>query len=132
MAKLFVQTILIIIHKNYKTFFPTLVLIQHNFRCAQKIVTQLEMPFAGKSTGKHKYKKLPQEDEDFTEQCLDEIEGPGNKVSDDWRRWWRDDRKTEEKIDNKKNEIMEKNMELKEKGPGLFRGITNKGKKGIK
>lgn len=92
------------------------------------------MPFTGKSTGKHKYKKLPQEDEDFTEQCLDIniIEGTSNKVSDDWRRWWRDDRKTEEKIDNKKNEIMEKNMELKEKGPGLFRGFTNKGKKGIK
>lgn len=93
-------------------------------------MTQLEMPFTGKSTGKHKYKKLPQEDEDFTD--LNDIEGPSNQVSDDWRRWWRDDRKTEEKIDNKKNEIMEKNMELKEKGPGLFRSITNKGKKGIK
>ncbi|XP_015838417.1 uncharacterized protein LOC103314091 [Tribolium castaneum] len=69
-------------------------------RCAQKIVTQLEsVPLLGKS--RNKYEKLPQEDVD--EQVKKE------------RKWWSDRSINEEKIDNKKNEITEKHMEMKEK-----------------
>lgn len=71
------------------------------FRCAQKIVTQLEsVPLLGKS--RNKYEKLPQED-------LDD-----QHVKKD-RKWWPDRSINEEKIDNKKNEITEKHMEMKEK-----------------
>jgi hypothetical protein len=70
------------------------------FRCAQKIVTQLEsVPLLGKS--RNKYEKLSQDDD-------------GEEVKKD-RKWWPDRTKDEEKIDNKKNELTEKHMELKEK-----------------
>ncbi|XP_060522270.1 uncharacterized protein LOC132699520 [Cylas formicarius] len=77
-------------------------------RCAQKIVTQLEMPLLGRSSRYYKYEKLSQEDEEArpsTSGCAPEKT----------RRWWSDRSKNEEKIDNRKNEITEKQMELKER-----------------
>ncbi|KAJ8923463.1 hypothetical protein NQ315_002022 [Exocentrus adspersus] len=78
-------------------------------RCAQKIVTQLELPLI-KPKG-YKYEKLPQDEEEETE--LDD------KILAKEKRWWsdkkRDRTKCEERIDNKKNEIAEKQMELKDK-----------------
>lgn len=59
----------------------------------------------------HRYVKLPQEDE---EDCTST-----NSPESDSKRWWMDKKKDrskcEEKIDNKKNEIAEKQMELKQK-----------------
>ncbi|CAH1972044.1 unnamed protein product [Acanthoscelides obtectus] len=79
--------------------------------CAQKIVTQLELPLL-KQKG-HRYEKLPQEDEDEDLQATEII------VQKEKVRWWsdkkRDRTKSEERIDNKKNEIVEKQLELKEK-----------------
>ncbi|XP_019871279.1 uncharacterized protein LOC109599697 [Aethina tumida] len=84
-------------------------------RCAQKILTQLESaPLLGgknsKNTKNYKYEKLPQSDEDEEEDA--------SKSHD--KKWWSDKRwnertKNEERIDNKKNEIVEKQLELKEK-----------------
>ncbi|XP_056633143.1 uncharacterized protein LOC130442809 [Diorhabda sublineata] len=74
-------------------------------RCAQKIVTQLELPLMKKG---YKYEKLPQEEEE------EEIVVNTKPIEKD-RRWWRDRTKSEERIDNKKNEIVEKQMEMKEK-----------------
>ncbi|XP_072395740.1 uncharacterized protein [Diabrotica undecimpunctata] len=73
-------------------------------RCAQKIVTQLELPLMRRG---HKYERIPQEDDAEVPVCVKPIEK--NK------RWWSDRTKSEEKIDNKKNELVEKHMELKEK-----------------
>lgn len=79
------------------------------FRCAQKIVTQLELPLM-RSKG-YKYEKLSQEDDEET------AAKDAAPVKD--KRWWsdkkRDRTKSEERIDNKKNELAEKQMELKEK-----------------
>ncbi|KAG5887019.1 hypothetical protein JTB14_008375 [Gonioctena quinquepunctata] len=79
-------------------------------RCAQKIITQLELPIL--RSKEFKYEKLPQEDEE--DKIVDK-----EKFPDKEKRWWsdkkRDRTKNEEKIDNKKNEIVEKQMELKEK-----------------
>lgn len=59
----------------------------------------------------HRYVKLPQEDE---EDCAST-----NSPESEGKRWWMDKKKDrtkcEEKIDNKKNEIAEKQMELKQK-----------------
>lgn len=59
----------------------------------------------------HRYAKLPQEDE---EDCA----STNSPVKDD-KKWWLDKKKDrtkcEEKIDNKKNEMAEKQMELKQK-----------------
>ncbi|KAJ8959602.1 hypothetical protein NQ318_021788, partial [Aromia moschata] len=78
-------------------------------RCAQKIVTQLELPLL-KPKG-YKYEKLPQDEEDET--------AVKDMTPEREKRWWsdkkRDRTKSEERIDNKKNEIAEKQMELKEK-----------------
>ncbi|CAH1108299.1 unnamed protein product [Psylliodes chrysocephalus] len=68
-------------------------------RCAQKIVTQLELPLIKKG---YKYEKLPQEEEE------EKITVKLNPTKDKERRWWRDRTKSEERIDNKKNEIVEK------------------------
>nr|XP_023027519.1 uncharacterized protein LOC111515532 [Leptinotarsa decemlineata] len=79
-------------------------------RCAQKIITQLEFPILRQKG--HKYEKLAQEDDDENVVKTD-------KSPDKEKHWWsdkkRDRTKSEEKIDNKKNEIVEKQMELKEK-----------------
>ncbi|KAB0794161.1 hypothetical protein PPYR_13781 [Photinus pyralis] len=81
-------------------------------RCAQKIVTQLEtVPILGKKRD-YKYEKLPQED--------DEEEKSDYDCKDKERKWWTERRwkersKSEERNDNKKNELAEKQMELKEK-----------------
>ncbi|KAJ8931292.1 hypothetical protein NQ314_015815 [Rhamnusium bicolor] len=70
---------------------------------------KLELPLL--KTRGYKYEKLPQEEEDetVTKDITPEKE----------KRWWsdkkRDRTKSEESIDNKKNEIAEKQMELKEK-----------------
>ncbi|KAJ8984338.1 hypothetical protein NQ317_012558 [Molorchus minor] len=78
-------------------------------RCAQKIVTQLELPLL-KPKG-HKYEKLPQDEEDDT--SIKDL------TPEKETHWWsdkkRDRTKCEENIDNRKNEIAEKQMELKEK-----------------
>lgn len=84
-------------------------------RCAQKIVTQLEtVQLLGKKQKDYKYEKLPQEDEEEAEKSTDEEEKEKGK------KWWSDKRwkersKSEERNDNKKNELVEKQMELREK-----------------
>lgn len=84
-------------------------IFSHCFRCAQKIITQLEIPLI--KSKDHRYVKLPQEDE---ENCAST-----NSPNKESKRWWldkkKDRKKCEEKIDNKKNEIAEKQMELKQK-----------------
>ncbi|KAF5291387.1 hypothetical protein FQR65_LT01697 [Abscondita terminalis] len=80
-------------------------------RCAQKIVTQLEtVPLLTKNR-EYKYEKLAQEET---------IEKGTENEKDKNRNWWNDRRwkersKSEERNDNKKNELVEKQMELKEK-----------------
>ncbi|XP_066137963.1 uncharacterized protein [Euwallacea fornicatus] len=105
-------------------------------RCAQKIVTQLEMPFTNRTSRRHKYDKLPQEDpEEFVEdECGSTTSTRRNRVlSVERKRWWSDRTKSEERIDNKMNEITEKNMELKEKNSSIFKGFhVKKNKKGFK
>lgn len=64
----------------------------------------------GKSSRGYKYEKLPQSDEGE----------PLNEKHPKEKRWWGDRRwkernKSEERDDNKKNELAEKQMELKEK-----------------
>ncbi|XP_050295806.1 uncharacterized protein LOC126735754 [Anthonomus grandis grandis] len=85
-------------------------------RCAQKIVTQLEMPLIGKAR-KYKYEKLPQDDDDVFEvnSMAKSTKTENQKLPEKHKKWWSDRTKSEEKIDNKKNEIMEKNMEMQEK-----------------
>ncbi|KAI4457189.1 zinc finger c3hc4 type (ring finger) [Holotrichia oblita] len=84
-------------------------------RCAQKIVTQLEtVPLLGKHSKGYKYEKLPQNEE---EEDNDTTFVNGKKDGKKWwsEKGWRDKNKSEERDDNKKNEITEKEMELKEK-----------------
>ncbi|KAF2881201.1 hypothetical protein ILUMI_24966 [Ignelater luminosus] len=81
-------------------------------RCAQKIVTQLEtVPLLGKKQRDYKYEKLPQEDED------EKNDKNENERSRNWwiERRWKERSKSEERNDNKKNELMEKQMEMREK-----------------
>ncbi|XP_050512888.1 uncharacterized protein LOC114334013 [Diabrotica virgifera virgifera] len=73
-------------------------------RCAQKIVTQLELPLMRRG---HKYERIPQEDDAEVPVSVKPVEKT--------KRWWSDRTKSEEKIDNKKNELVEKHMELKER-----------------
>lgn len=81
-------------------------------RCAQKIVTQLEMPLLSRNPKGYKYEKLSQDEEDE----IPPVKNNNNsRKNGEKKRWWCDRSKSEEKIDNKKNEIMEKNMEMKEK-----------------
>lgn len=85
------------------------------FRCAQKIVTQLEtVPLLGKHSKGYKYEKLPQNEE---EENKDTTFVNGKKDGKKWwsEKGWRDKNKSEERDDNKKNEITEKEMEMKEK-----------------
>ncbi|GJQ79684.1 hypothetical protein Trydic_g20623 [Trypoxylus dichotomus] len=83
-------------------------------RCAQKIVTQLEtVPLLGKHSKGYKYEKLSQNEED-------EDGDSAYSSKKEHKKWWsekgwRDKGKSEERDDNKKNEITEKEMELKEK-----------------
>ncbi|KAF7267049.1 hypothetical protein GWI33_019654 [Rhynchophorus ferrugineus] len=79
-------------------------------RCAQKIVTQLEMPLLNRHSKGYKYEKLSQEDDEEVS-----AKNKCSKTVEKSRRWWCDRSKSEEKIDNKKNEIMERNMEMKER-----------------
>lgn len=103
------------------------------FRCAQKIVTQLEtVPLLGKTSRNYKYEKLPQTD-DAEDNSYD-----GDGIKEREKRWWTADRrwsernKSEERIDNKKNELAEKQMELKEKHVGFrIKGTDAKGIKEI-
>ncbi|KAK9885316.1 hypothetical protein WA026_010810 [Henosepilachna vigintioctopunctata] len=97
-------------------------------RCAQKIVTQLE---SVSLLGKKKYEKLPQEDDEEE----DEMEKP--LVIERDKKWWSDSRwkiiedKSKEKSDNKKNEIVEKQMEMREKGKYIFKIDKGKTKQGV-
>lgn len=74
-------------------------------------MTQLEtVPLLSKKYRDYKYEKLPQ----------DEKEPVADTEKDKAKHWWSDRKwkeknKSEERTDNKKNEIVEKQMELKEK-----------------
>ncbi|XP_019770512.2 uncharacterized protein LOC109544644 [Dendroctonus ponderosae] len=88
-------------------------------RCAQKIITQLELPFLGRSSKGNKYEKLQQNDEEdelaYVNPSKNSVKEKNDKKPEDRKRWWSDRTKSEERIDNKKNEILEKSMEMKEK-----------------
>lgn len=43
------------------------------------------------------------------------VKEKNDKKPEDRKRWWSDRTKSEERIDNKKNEILEKSLEMKEK-----------------
>lgn len=88
------------------------------------------MPLLGKKTKGYKYEKLSQEeDENFKFQLLSKnMENSNQKTPEKHKRWWSDRTKTEEKIDNKKNEIMEKNMEMKQKVNFKMEMVKNKSK----
>ncbi|KAL3272416.1 hypothetical protein HHI36_013898 [Cryptolaemus montrouzieri] len=94
-------------------------------RCAQKIVTQLE---SVSLLGKKKYERLPQDDEEE-----DEEEEKALLIERD-KKWWSDSKwltcedKSEERSDNKKNEIVEKQMEMREKGKSFLKRDVEKGK----
>lgn len=96
------------------------------FRCAQKIVTQLE---SVSLIGKNKYQKLPQDEEEGEEE-----ESEKSLLLDRDKKWWKDPKwlkgedKSEERSDNKKNEIVEKQMEMKGKGKSILKGNKEKGK----
>ncbi|CAH0563631.1 unnamed protein product [Brassicogethes aeneus] len=92
-------------------------------RCAQKILTQLESgPLLGGKN--YKYEKLPQSDEE------DRAEDPSKSRDKKWwcDRKWNEKAKSEERIDNKKNEIVEKQLELKEKQKIMDNKKKDKGK----
>ncbi|XP_022916281.1 uncharacterized protein [Onthophagus taurus] len=75
-------------------------------RCAQKIVTQLETV----AKNGYKYKKLPQEEEPQQEEyCVEDKKRWNEKI-------WKQRQRSEERDDNKKNELTEKVMEMKQKG----------------
>ncbi|KAL1494952.1 hypothetical protein ABEB36_010453 [Hypothenemus hampei] len=86
-------------------------------RCAQKIVTQLELPFLNRALKRHKYEKLHQQDDEVTMKLPSVADsrsaGAKSSKSECHRRlWWMDRIKSDEKIDNKMNEMMENNMEI--------------------
>ncbi|XP_018332497.1 uncharacterized protein LOC108741993 isoform X2 [Agrilus planipennis] len=86
-------------------------------RCAQKIVTQLESVPLIRRSKNYKYVQLPQ-DEDFDE---DANPSPTESECSRNRKWWVSKKdnvspaRTPEWDDNKKNELMEKEMVMKEK-----------------
>ncbi|CAG9858020.1 unnamed protein product [Phyllotreta striolata] len=84
-------------------------------RCAQKIVTQLELPLMRKCR-KNSYERLPQEDEEEAD-GEQETDIDAVKPSKKDGRWWAGDgRKRDERFDNQKNELVEKKrMEMKGK-----------------
>lgn len=95
-------------------------------RCAQKIVTQLE---SVSMMGKKKYQKLPQDDDGDEEE-----ESEKSLLIDRDKKWWKDSKwsigedRSEERSDNKKNEIVEKQMEMKGKGKSILKCDKEKGK----
>lgn len=98
-------------YQNLRWKCKPLIAFSSSSRCAQKIVTQLEIPLL-KQKG-YKYEKLSQKDDEEEELS---VKDPAAETS---KRWWTDKRrdrtKSEERIDNKKNEIVEKQMEMTEK-----------------
>lgn len=97
-------------------------------RCAQKIVTQLE---SVSLLGRKKYEKLPQDDyEDDSNRSSTSTEFDRNWWSEKKSKWT-GKTKSEERIDNKKNEMVEKQMELKEKLKLTPKKDKGKGKKHV-
>lgn len=92
------------------------------FRCAQKIVTQLEtVPLFSKNSRNYRYERLPQTDREEEQEKEKDKKWWNNS-----ERSWQERSRSEERIDNKKNELVERQMELKERS-NSGRSIKDKG-----